>query len=402
MFARVPSQPRFAGVNRESFALSQASQRLLNESANGSDTPGVPYLLAWMEDDLIEPSLLHRLRQENTRPAEVVARMFDPSRANGTETVSHSTEIKSAPVGGDSSSACPSEPAGSSRDHKSVVEHPKTEIQLEIDALQQMLRSCTAVNDRTRKRLRECTQIAIWQQHLFAEERRHWYEADRQFRQRLENKKPKKKSKQVHAKEIIGKRNHEGTVQYLVSWLEAIPNSWHSVDDLKCQQLIDKFERGNVESPVPGDSGRQGGGGGGGGATRVSKRERAKSQSKIECELFEFLDQPTRPGSSQRSSQSFGGKPGKPLPDMDINTSRPDPSQPFAKSLGLSTTFTEPPTTTTQQSRDQTRLRDFIKSFKSVERIAGALRQEGVAGREIYCASFDTESEGDTEPETDA
>jgi len=198
---------------------------------------GTHYSLKWLEDDLIDPALLRRLKQsKQTRPAETVARLLNPPpenlATNGTEPSSSVPPLKDA---------------------AKVTDLPRDEIEGEIHALQHMLRSCTGVNDRTRKRLRECTQIAIWQQHLFAEERRHWYEADRQFRRRNERNagggtsKRKGGSQQVRAREIVAKRTVDGHVHYMVSWAEAIPNSWHHVDDLKCIQLIESFEASQSE-----------------------------------------------------------------------------------------------------------------------------------------------------------
>jgi len=134
----------------------------------------------------------------------------------------------------------------------------KDEIELEIDSLQHMLRSCAGVNDRTRKRLRECTQIAIWQQQLFAEERRHWYDADRQFRccKLVAGSTKPQYRQQIHAREIVAKRCVHGELHYLVKWAEeGFADSWQRAVDLPCAPLIEKFEAQHREQPqVPDNS----------------------------------------------------------------------------------------------------------------------------------------------------
>ena len=60
----------------------------------------MPYSLAWMEDDLIDPSLLRRLKSAQAkRPADTVARLLNPEREAG------AASVESKPASGDASAA---------------------------------------------------------------------------------------------------------------------------------------------------------------------------------------------------------------------------------------------------------------------------------------------------------
>jgi len=332
-----------------------------------------------MEDDLIDASLLRRLKSAKARPSEQVAQLLKPSR----------DEEEAGP------SSSQAKPAAGATDSTMVANRPKGEIEFEIEALQQMLRSCTGINDRSRKRLRECTQIAIWQQHLFAEERRHWYEADRRFRRRLESKpggdgggsrKRVASPKRVHAREILGKRVVEGVSQYLVSWVEPVPDSWHSVEALNCGNLIESFEAHRGESLLHGGIAQKGGNdsaqvghrGAQQGPGSVSSHGRKRERSRQHGDLG---------GGDREHAQDLGGEqkrnrgsPGGNALDVEHEGEQYFGGKPLVAAKGASDE-----STTARPTHDQTELRAFIQVLKCLDTLT-----QGVNSAQ---AIFDTDSE---------